>query len=238
MSRKRECVKVKYRKLGRTDLEVSEVGFGAWAVGGNRYGNSYGDTDESESLKAIEKAYELGCNFFDTADVYGLGHSEEVLGQALKDKRDKCMIATKVGGMMVDAKAPQPTVPSQHTDYLERYQALGGQTFSSEWIEFAVDKCLQRLKTDYIDLLQLHNPSIDLIGQDETYEALDRLKEAGKIRFYGVSIHSSEEGIATIRNGKPDTIQVVYNLFHREPEAGLLPLAKEKNIGIIAREWE
>src|SRR5713226_5256065 len=89
---------MKYRTLGNTHLKVSEVGFGAWAIGGNNYGNSYGPTDDKVSLAALERAFELGCNFYDTADVYGHGHSEELLGQALKEHRDEVILATKVGG--------------------------------------------------------------------------------------------------------------------------------------------
>src|SRR5258708_5348902 len=111
---------MKYRDFGKTGLKVSEVGFGSWAIGGNQHGNSYGTTDDSVSAAAIQQAIESGCNFFDTADVYGRGHSEELLGKALKNRRDRLFIATKVG-----------------SDF---YQGLGFQTFSPRYIRFALEK--------------------------------------------------------------------------------------------------
>src|SRR5947209_10943562 len=135
---------MKYRVLGKTVLKVSEVGFGAWAIGGNAHGNSYGPTDDKQSLSAIGRALELGCNFFDTADVYGHGHSESLLGAALRDVRDQVFIATKVGGNFYDGDV--------HMD------------FTPAHLRFAVERSLERLRTDHIDLLQLHNPSINLIS--------------------------------------------------------------------------
>jgi aryl-alcohol dehydrogenase-like predicted oxidoreductase len=205
-----------YRTLGRTGLNVSEVGFGAWAIGGNEFGNSYGSTDDNESVKAVRKAYTLGCNFFDTADVYGYGRSETLLGQALKDVRDKVYIATKVGGDFY-GEFPKPN-------------------FSPTYIEFACEQSLQRLQTDYIDLYQLHNPTLGQIKDGKIFEVMEKLKTEGKIRFYGVSIHEPQEGIAAINLGTPDTIQVVYNIFLQKPAAELFPLALEKNVGVIARE--
>ncbi len=205
-----------YRKLGRSGLMVSEIGFGAWAIGGDSHGNSYGPTDDADSLAAINKALELGCNFFDTADVYGWGHSEEVLGRALKCVRKKAIIATKVGG---DFYSGQVTL-----------------NFSADYIRFAAEKSLQRLKTDYIDIYQLHNPTLEMIKKGDIFEPLEALKKEGKIRFYGVSIFPPIEGIEAIRLGRVDTIQVVYNIFSPEPATEFFPLAEQEDIGIIARE--
>lgn len=207
---------MRYRVLGRTGVTVSEVGFGAWAIGGNRYGNSYGPTDDATSVKAVERAYDMGCNFYDTADVYGWGHSEELLGKALSGKRDRVVIATKVGG--------------------DFYHGGVRINFATDYIRFAVEKSLERLRTDYIDLYQLHNPPIEMMGQPETYEVLERLKEEGKIKFYGVSIFDPEEGIRAMGTGKPEGIQVVYNIFSQEPARVLFPVAKKKGVAIIARE--
>jgi aryl-alcohol dehydrogenase-like predicted oxidoreductase len=207
---------VNRRTLGRTGLSVSEIGFGAWAVGGNAFGNSYGATDDAESTRAIRRAFELGCNFFDTADVYGHGHSEALLGSALHDVRDQVFIATKVGGNFYDGDV-----------YMD---------FTPGYLRFAVQHSLERLHTDHVDLLQLHNPPIDLISALGTYEPLEALKREGLIRFYGVSVHPPEEGVAAVQATMPDTVQIVYNLARREAEDTFLPTAQAANVGVIARE--
>jgi aryl-alcohol dehydrogenase-like predicted oxidoreductase len=207
---------VNRRTLGRTGLSVSEIGFGAWAIGGNAFGNSYGPTDDGESQRAIRKAVDLGCNFFDTADVYGHGHSEELLGAALHDVRDQVNIATKVGGNFYD-----------HDIHMD---------FTPAYLRFAVERSLGRLRTDRIDLLQLHNPPINLISAMETYEPLEAMKREGLIRFYGVSVHPPEEGLAAVQATMPDTVQIVYNLARREAEDTFLPTAQAANVGVIARE--
>jgi aryl-alcohol dehydrogenase-like predicted oxidoreductase len=207
---------VNRRPLGRTGLSVSEIGCGCWAIGGNAFGNSYGTTDDAESHRAIRRAFELGCNFFDTADVYGHGHSEELLGAALRDVRDQVIIATKAGGNF--------------------YNGDVRMDFSPGYLRFAVERSLERLRTDRIDLLQLHNPPINLISTMETYEPLEAMKREGLIRFYGVSVHPPEEGIAAVNATMPDTVQIVYNLARREAEDTFLPTAQAANVGVIARE--
>jgi aryl-alcohol dehydrogenase-like predicted oxidoreductase len=207
---------VNRRTLGRTGLSVSEIGFGAWAIGGNAFGNSYGPTDDAESQRAIRKAFELGCRFFDTADVYGHGHSEELLGAALHDVRDQVILATKVGGNFYNGDV--------HMD------------FTPSYLRFAVERSLARLRTDRIDLLQLHNPPINLISAMETYEPLEAMKREGLIRFYGVSVHPPEEGLAAVHATMPDTVQIVYNLARREAEDTFLATAQAANVGVIARE--
>ena len=197
------------RTLGRTGLSVSEIGFGGWAIGGNAFGNSYGTTDDAESRRAIQRAFELGCNFFDTADVYGHGHSEELLGAALHDVRDQVFIATKAGG---------------------------GQDFTPAYLRVAVQRSLERLRTDHVDLLQLHNPPMSLISEPGTYEPLEEMKREGLIRWYGVSVHPPEEGLAAVQARMPDTVQIVYNLARREAEDTFLSTAHVANVGVIARE--
>ena len=204
------------RTLGRTGLSVSEVGFGAWAIGGNAFGNSYGPTDDAESTRAIRRAFELGCNFFDTADVYGHGHSETLLGAALHDVRDQVFFATKAGG-----------------NFYNRDMRLD---FTPGYLRFAVERSLERLRADHIDLLQLHNPPINLISARDTYEPLEEMKREGLIRFYGVSVHPPEEGMAAVQATMPDTVQIVYNLARREAEDTFLPTAHAANVGVIARE--
>ncbi len=205
-----------YRDFGKTGIKVSELGFGAWGIGGNEHGNSYGATDDKVSIEAINKAFELGCNFFDTADVYGRGHSEELLGKTIKGKRDKVIIATKVG-----------------SDF---YQGPGFKTFSPEYIRFALEKSLERLRTDYIDVYQLHNPPIKRLNDPSTYQIMQELKREGKIRAWGVSVFDPLEGLAALRNGQPDSLQVAFNLFAARPYERLFNQAQESGCAIIARE--
>lgn len=207
---------MKQRSFGTTGLQVSEIGFGAWAIGGNRFGNSYGPTEDATSLSALAAALEAGCTFFDTADVYGHGHSEELLGKALAGHRKDVVIATKVGG--------------------DFYHGSPRTDFSDKYILFACEKSLERLKTDVIDVYQLHNPPLSLIERGDIFEPLEKLKSQGKIRFYGISIHDPREGLAAMKAGKPSSIQVVYNLLKQDPAEDLFPEAKKRGVAIIARE--
>ena len=213
---------MEYRVLGRTGLRVSALGFGAWAIGGNSHGNSYGATDDATSVAAVQRAHALGCTFFDTADVYGYGHSEEVLGRALRESGgiNDVVVATKVGGNF-----------------------YGGQTkldFSPDYIRYAAEQSLARLSRDHIDLYQLHNPPRQVLEDGRVFEVLDALKAEGKIRYIGCSIHTPAEGIAVLRTGKFDTLQVVYNILslvqHDNPAENLFPAAREADVAIIARE--
>lgn len=207
---------MRYRRLGQTDLQVSEIGFGAWAIGGNKHGHSYGLTEQGESLAAIRRAFELGCTFFDTADIYGHGLSEKLLHQALQSHRHECIIATKVGN--------------------DFYHGPFRKNFDPDYIRTAVEKSLERLQTDYIDLYQFHNPPLMMLERGEHYDILDALKAEGKIRYYGVSVHDAYEGMMAIDTGKPDVIQVVYNLLRQDAQEELLPFAVERDVGVIARE--
>lgn len=205
---------MKRRKLGRTGLEVSELGFGAWAIGGA----SYGPTDDRESLRALEYAFDQGLNFFDTADTYGHGHSEELIGQAFKasSKRRQVLIATKVGW--------------------DFYHGGDRQNFDADYIRFACGESLKRLKTDCVDLYQLHNPTLETIEDGKVFRVLDELKKEGKMRFWGVSIHLVEEGVAVIGEGSSSTVQAVYNLLDQRIRSELMPLCEKHNIGLIVRE--
>ncbi len=201
-----------YRTLGRTGQVVSEIGFGSWAIGGL----SYGATRDEESLGALETAWEHGVTFFDTADTYGEGHSEELIGRFLKGKRDRAFIATKVGW--------------------DFYHGGSRKNFALDYIRFACDESLKRLETDRIDLYQLHNPKLEQIEAGELFDVLDELKAAGKIRFYGVSVHTPREALTVIRSGKADTVQLIFNLIDQRPVAEVFPEAEAKKIGVIARE--
>lgn len=209
-----------YRKLGNTGITVSDIGFGAWAIGGTAEASGtpfgWGRTSDDESLAAIRRARELGVTFFDTADSYGFGRSESLLGIVLSRRREDVVIATKVGVVRdADGKLRKD--------------------FSRSHISHAVDGSLKRLRTDYIDLYQLHNPSIDELHRDDIHEAMDRLQEVGKIRFWGVSVTTPEEGIEVINRGWGYSLQVLYNVLNQAPAQELFPLAKEKGYGIIAR---
>lgn len=209
-----------YRKLGNTGITVSEIGFGGWAIGGRADAGGtpvgWSGSSDEESLAAIRRARELGVTFFDTADTYGFGRSESLLGIVLSRKRNDVVIATKAGvARDVDGRLKKD--------------------FSRAHIQHAVDGSLKRLRTDYIDLYQLHNPTLDELRRDDIHEAMDRLQESGKIRFWGVSVTTPEEGIEIINRGWGYALQVLYNVLNQAPAKELFPLAKEKGYGIIAR---
>src|SRR3989338_1495967 len=226
---------MKFREFGSTGIKVSEVGMGCWAIGGNQFGNSYGSTDDTESLKAIKRAVELGCNFFDTADVYGHGHSEELLGLALNKVREKVIIATKVGGayMYEQGAAIVRHNEEQSSSRVYNNERWGHVNFSPEYIQFAFEQSLHRLKTSYIDIYQLHNPSLKMIKEGEVFKPLRKLQKDGKIKLVGVSVHTLDEGVAALEHA--DVIQCVFNMIDpRNYE--LLESAKQMGIGIIVRE--
>lgn len=201
------------RKLGKTGLEVSELGFGCWAIGGT----SYGPTDDRESLKALAHAFDQGINFFDTADTYGHGHSEVLIGEVFKEssKRTQAVIASKVGW--------------------DFYHGGNKKNFDSGYIRFACGESLKRLQTDYIDLYQLHNPRLEEIEEGSVFKVLGELKREGKIRHWGVSIYLVREGVASIEKGA-ETIQAIYNLLDQRIKPELTSLCGEREIGLIARE--
>jgi aryl-alcohol dehydrogenase-like predicted oxidoreductase len=202
---------MKYRTLGKTGLKVSVVGLGTMVHAGH-----FGPMRDEESLSAINTALEMGVNFIDTSDAYGAGYSETLLGNALKGRRDKVILATKGGNVMVG--------PNR-----------GKRIFTPDYIDGVLHESLKRLQTDYIDLYQLHNPDVKVIEEGEVWELLERRKREGKIRHVGVSINSMEEGIAAAKGGRAETIQVEYNLLQQEPAQEIFPLAQTANIGIIAR---
>jgi aryl-alcohol dehydrogenase-like predicted oxidoreductase len=171
---------------------------------------------DSESLGAIDAALELGVNFIDTSDAYGAGYSETLLGNALRGRRDKVILATKGGNVMVGPER-------------------GKRNFDPAYIARVLEESLKRLQTDHIDLYQLHNPTVEVIERGEVWEVLERAKKEGKIRYYGVSINTIDEGIAAVKDGRSDTIQLEYNLLAQEPAEKVFPLAQEANVGIIAR---
>lgn len=206
---------MKLRTLGKTGIRVSEIGFGSWGIGGLSKGaTSYGDTNDQDSLKAVARAVELGITFFDTSDLYGYGHSETLLGQALGAQRNKVIIASKVG-------------------FLEH---LGPQDFSAAHIRRSLEGSLKRMKTDYLDLYQLHSPDINEMEKNpEALQTLQALKKEGKIRAYGVSVRAPGDGLAAVRLGF-ESIQVNFNMTdQRAVESGLMDAAAKEGIAIIGR---
>ena len=211
---------MQYRTLGRTGIRVSEIGFGAWAIGGSAEASGvpigWGRSSDDESLAAIRRARDLGVTFFDTADSYGFGRSESLLGIVLSRHRKDVVIATKVG------------VARNSTGDLRK-------DFSKQHIYHAVDGSLKRLRSDYIDVYQMHNPTIDDLQRGEIQEVMEQLQDDGKIRFWGVSISTVQEGLEIVRRGWGHTLQVLYNVLNQAPADELLPLAKERGFGVIVR---
>lgn len=212
---------MEYRILGKTGLKISEIGFGAWAIGGSveARGRQIGwaNVNDSESIRTIHKALDLGVNFVDTSDAYGsMGKSEAIIGKALKGKRDKCIIATKVG------KIRTP----------DRFE----MDFSEKYVFSAVERSLKRLRTDVIDVYQLHGPSMNVIKNGGIFDTLEKLRKKGKIRFYGVSIESVEEGLEVISTTGSHILQLRYNILEQDVAGEVLPVAVKENVGIIARE--
>ena len=207
---------MRYRLLGSSGLSVSEIGFGAWGIGGNNKGAvAYGSIDESEASLALLSAVDVGVNFFDTADFYGFGKSESIIGKTLKRHRNRLVYATKCG--MVDA--------------------TGLQDFSPQYMRQALEASLSRLQTDYIDLYQLHSPLIDLVTfGGEIIETLESLKQSGKIRAYGISVRSPEDGLIAVRDLGFTCLQTNFNLIdQRVIDSGLLSLCEIHGANIIAR---
>lgn len=204
---------MKYRKLGRTGMEVSEIGFGTWGLGGN----SYGEVDDEISIKTLNLAFEKGVNFFDTADLYGNGHSEEIIAEAINGHRDKIIIATK-GGTLPHRGFTMP------------------QDFSEQHLAKALHGSLKRLKTDYVDLFQLHSPQIDDIERCNVINTLEQFKTAGKIREYGISARSPQDGLLAIDKYNFPVVQVNYNMAdQRAAEINLFEASERNNTGVIIR---
>ncbi|MBI4510244.1 MAG: aldo/keto reductase [Deltaproteobacteria bacterium] len=207
---------MRYRKLGATGLEVSEIGFGAWGIGGvSRGATSYGATDDRESCAALEIAFDRGVTFFDTSDLYGYGHSEHLIGQVFKSRRDRVVLATKAG-------------------FVEHG---GPQDFSHEYLTRSLEGSLRRLQTDYVDLFQLHSPPIDLLARDPSVlETLTWLVAQGKARAIGISVRSPSDGLVVVRSLGFKSIQVNFSMVdQRAIECGLLEACEELQVGIIAR---
>jgi aryl-alcohol dehydrogenase-like predicted oxidoreductase len=208
------------RELGRSGVAVSALGLGCWAIGGPFWrGNQpvgWGEVDDNESRAAIERALELGVTFFDTSDVYGCGHSERILGQVLADRRKQVTIATKFGNI-----------------FDEQTRRITGASAEPAYIRRACEASLRRLRTDYIDLYQLHIGNYDLRRVDEVLETLERLVEEGRIRWYGWSTDDPERAAAFSRGPHCATIQQRFNLF--EGNRDTLAVCESEGMASIVR---
>jgi len=200
---------MQYRKLGRTGWKVSSISFGAWAIGG-----TWGKVDDNESLAALHKAIDLGVNFIDTADVYGDGRSERLIGKILKERKDEIVVATKAGRRL-----------NPHT-------ASG---YNRENLTAFIERSLSNLDVEALDLVQLHCPTTEVFYMPEVFNILDDLVKAGKIRFYGVSVEKVEEAIKAIEFPNVQTVQIIFNIFRQRPSDLFFKLAQEKEVGILAR---
>jgi aryl-alcohol dehydrogenase-like predicted oxidoreductase len=208
-----------YRKLGRTNFQVSEIGYGAWGIGGIQW---LGGTDD-ESLTALRRAIELGLNFIDTALAYGDGHSERLVGQVVRDAGRRIYVATK-------APPKNQLWPARKGIGIE-------SVFPYDYIVHCAEESLRNLKLDAIDLLQLHVWNPEWIGREEWRRAFEDLKRGGKIRAAGLSLndHDPDTGMDAIRTGLIDSVQVIYNVFDQSAAKNLFPLCIEKDIGVLAR---
>ncbi|MBI5544309.1 MAG: aldo/keto reductase [Deltaproteobacteria bacterium] len=212
---------MRYRPLGRTGIEVSEIGFGAWAIGGGMWGPQ----DDRTSVVALRRALELGCTFIDTALIYGDGHSEKLVAQALREAHPTrpVAIATKVPPKNRRWPAPRG-LPLE-------------EAYDPAYIEGCLDLSLRNLAAERIDLLQLHVWDEGWAARDDWYEAMVRLKERGKIRAIGISLNAlqANSGVAVVELGRVDAVQVVYNIFEQAPQDQLLPACGRMGVGVIAR---
>ena len=198
-----------YRELGRTGWQVSEVSFGAWALGG-----SWGEVNDAESLAALHKAIDMGVNFIDTADVYGDGRSERLIGKVLKERSETIYVATKAG---------------------RRLNPHVADGFTKENLTAFVERSLQNLQVEALDILQLHCPPTEVYYRPEVFGVLDDLVAAGKLKHYGVSVEKVEEALKAIEYPNVKTVQIIFNMLRHRPAGLFFDEAKRRRVGILAR---
>jgi aryl-alcohol dehydrogenase-like predicted oxidoreductase len=217
---------MRYRKFGRTGWNVSEIGYGMWGMAG------WTGSDDKESLDALQRAVDLGCNFFDTAWAYGEGHSEELLGKILRANKSK----TNVGGP--DKKLYAATkIPPKNRRWPARPEYSLDDSYPPDYILEYVDKSLKNIGTDTLDLIQFHTWEDVWLDDERLARAIEKLRGSGKVRAVGISQNRWEpaNGIRAVRAGLVDAVQIVYNIFDQNPEDQLFPACREKNVAVIAR---
>ncbi|WP_144554451.1 aldo/keto reductase [Bacillus sp. X1(2014)] len=198
-----------YRELGNTGIMISEVSFGTWAIGG-----AWGKTNDTEALKSLQYAIDQGVNFFDTADVYGDGHSEKLLAKATKGREDQIYVATK---------------------FCRQGDIFDPKNYSYEKVSAYCEDSLHRLDREAIDLYQIHCPATEILQDGSVFEVLDRLKQEGKIRQYGVSVETVEEGLICLEYPNVKSLQIIFNIFRQKPLEKLIPEAYQKGVGLLVR---
>jgi len=213
---------LKYRRLGKSDIKVSEIGFGAWTIGLDWWGKKI---EDDEAISMLKRAFDKGINFFDTGDMYGKGKSEKLIGIAFKGMRNDVVYSSKWGYDMYNAEQiGHNELPQKHT---------------VEYLQYALDKSLERLQTDYMDVYSLHNPKMQAVTNRELFAALDGLVTNGKIRSHGVALGPAigwrDEGLHAIKEHNITCLQTVYNILEQDPGNDLLKAGEEKNVGIMAR---
>lgn len=200
---------MKYRILGKTGYKISEIGFGSWSLGAD-----WGNVSEEQALATLHKAVDLGVNFIDTADVYGDGRSEKLIGKLLKARKERIYVATKAGRRL-------------HPHIAEGYTKANLNQF--------VDRSLKNLGVKTLDLLQLHCPPTSVFYTPEVFEALDDMVQKDKIKYYGVSVEKVEEGLKAMEYSGVATVQIIFNMFRERPAGLFFDQAKKKNVGVIVR---
>jgi aryl-alcohol dehydrogenase-like predicted oxidoreductase len=213
---------MKYRKLGKSGIDVSEIGFGAWVIGLDWWGKKI---DDDEAIRMLKRAYDLGINFYETADMYGNGKSEKVIAQAFKDMRNEVVYSTKWGYDMYNAKQiGHNEIPQKH---------------NPQFLDYALQQSMERLQTDYIDVYSLHNPKMDAIENDSLFLSLDSLAQSGKIKSHGVALGPAigwkDEGLLAIEKRNITCIQTVYNILEQDPGRAFLDAARKNDVGIMVR---
>ena len=213
---------MKYRRLGKSDIKVSEIGFGAWTIGLDWWGKKI---EDDEAISMLKRAFDNGINFFDTGDMYGKGKSEKLIGIAFKGMRNDVVYSSKWGYDMYNAEQiGHNELPQKH---------------NVEYLQYALDKSLERLQTDYMDVYSLHNPKMQAVTNRELFAALDGLVTNGKIRSHGVALGPAigwrDEGLHAIKEHNITCLQTVYNILEQDPGNDLLKAGEEKNVGIMAR---
>jgi aryl-alcohol dehydrogenase-like predicted oxidoreductase len=209
---------MKYRTLGRTGIDMSEIGYGAWGIGGSQWTGG----DDEEAKRALNLAIDQGLNFIDTALAYGAGHSERLVGDVVRSRSERIYIATKI--------------PPKNRQWPARAVPLR-EVFTYDYIIESTEQSLSNLGVETIDLQQLHVWHDDWAEESEWIEALTALREQGKVKYFGISINDYQpwNALKVLRQGHIDTVQVIYNIFEQAPENELFPLCQELNIGVIAR---
>ena len=210
---------MRYRRLGKTGLEISTLGYGAWGIGGTMWIGA----DDAESLRALRRSIELGVNFIDTAHGYGNGHSETLVGQVVRDSAETVYVATKI--------------PPKNRRWPAPAGVRAEDAFPADWIVKCTDESLQRLGLETIDVQQFHVWSDEWIGEGDWLDGVEQLKRDGKIRFFGVSIndHQPASAVKLVESGHVDTVQVIYNIFDQSPEDELFPAVEAADVGVIVR---